>query len=272
MGAGLGLALSAAGHKVTLLVRTSRPTPPGVGLSVGGADWAESLVNAAVVLVATPDGVVATVAQALARIGRIGREHVVLHLSGLLDRRALEPLSPSGAALGSLHPLQAVADSASGPERLRGAYAAVEGDAGAVAAGGRLAVAAGMIPVVVPASAKPAYHAAAAIASNYTVALADLARRVAESAGIPSETAGMMYLPLFRGTVENLIARGAAGALTGAIRRGDVATVEAHLDALDAPERRLYALLGLETLRIAREAGLGSEAATRLEDVLHAAV
>ena len=270
MGAGLGLALSAGGYDVTLLVRTERPTPSGVGRSAGEAAWRAPLGSAAVVIVATPDGAITDAAKALAGLGAIGAGQVVLHLSGLLDRRALAPLEPAGASLGSFHPLQAVADPASAPARLHGAYAALEGDAAAVAAGERLARAVGMTPVSITAGAKPAYHAAAAMASNYVVALADTARRIAETGGVPAAMARDMYLPLMRGTVENVLERGAAAALTGAIRRGDAGTVAAHLAALSGADRELYARLGREALRLAVEAGLGTEAAQRVEAVLRA--
>ena len=270
MGAGLGLALSAAGYEVTLLVRTERPTPSGVGRSAGEERWSEPLRSAAVVLVATPDGAIGAAAAVLASLEVLGAPQVVLHLSGLLDRSALAPLDGCGAGLGSLHPLQAVADPATAAGRLHGCYAALEGDAAAVAAGERLARAVGMTPVIVPAAAKPAYHAAATIASNYVVALADIARRVSESGGVPAAIASEMYLPLMRGTVENVAERGAPAALTGAVRRGDSGTVAAHLSALSGPDRELYARLGLEALRLAREAGLGAEPAARVESVLRA--
>jgi len=270
MGAGLGLALSAGGYDVTLLVRTERPTPSGVGRSAGESAWREPLGSAAVVIVATPDGAITEAATALAGLGVIGNGQVVLHLSGLLVRRALAPLEPAGASLGSFHPLQAVADPASAPARLHGAFAALEGDAPAVAAGERLARAVGMTPVTITSAAKPAYHAAAAMASNYVVALADTARRIAEAGGVPAAMARDMYLPLMRGTVENVFERGAAAALTGAIRRGDAGTVAAHLAALSGADRELYARLGMEALRLAVEAGLGAEAAQRVEAALRA--
>ena len=270
MGAGLGLALSAAGYDVTLLVRTERPTPSGVGRSAGGSRWRETLRPAAVVVVATPDGAISAAAAVLAGLNVLGAPQVVLHLSGLLDRSALGPLDGCGAGLGSLHPLQAVADPATAPARLHGCYAALEGDAAAIAAGERLARAVGMIPVIVPAAAKPAYHAAATMASNYVVVLADIARRVSESGGVPAAMAGEMYLPLMRGTVQNIADRGAAAALTGAVRRGDAGTVAAHLSALSAADRELYARLGLEALRLAREAGLGAEPAAQVAAALRA--
>jgi predicted short-subunit dehydrogenase-like oxidoreductase (DUF2520 family) len=268
MGAGLGLALTAAGYEVTHLVRSDRPAPHGAGLSVGEPQWGQAVADAIVVIIATPDAAITRAAEALRGLGVVTPAHTVLHLSGLHDRSSLAPLADSGAALGSLHPLQAVSDAGAAPRRLRGAYAGIEGDERAVTRAGDLALAVGMIPVRLPPGSKPGYHAAAAIASNLTVALYALATRVAEHAGVPVDAVPSMYIGLLRGTVENLAAEGAVAALTGAIRRGDAATVRAHLGALASAEREVYRVLGREALRLARSAGLEGAAATAVAEAL----
>lgn len=268
MGAGLGLALSRRGHDVTHLVRSDRPAPEGVGLSVGTSAWSRVVAEASVVLIATPDSAISQVAAALRELGAVRPSHVVLHLSGLHDRTALAALEGADAALGSLHPLQAVSDPHTAPARLHGAFAGVEGDDRAMACAERLARAAGMTPVRLPPGTKAGYHAAAAMTSNLTVALHALALRVAERAGVPAESAGSMYFGLLRGTVDNLEGRDPAAALTGAIRRGDAATVRAHLAALRDDEREVYRLLGREALRLAQRAGLATAAAEEIRRLL----
>ena len=124
-----------------------------------------------------------------------------------------------------------------------------------------------MEPVVLPSGAKAAYHAGAAFAANYTTALVAVAERLARSAGIPAEVAGRLYLPLIRGAAANLEA-GPAAALTGPVRRGDAATVAAHLEVLAGDDRQLYVLLAREALRLAAEAGLDSAAVARVAQVL----
>ncbi len=269
MGAGLGLALSRRGNEVTHLVRNDRPAPSGAGLSIGIAAWRTAVAHASTVLIATPDAAIATAAGVLNHLGALGRQHVVLHLSGLHDRSVLAILADTGAALGSLHPLQAVSDPYTAPARLEGAFAGVEGDPRAVECAERLARDVGMTPVRLPPGSKPGYHAAAAMTSNLTVALYALASRIAAGAGVPSHEVERMYLGLLRGTVENLEAGGAVAALTGAIRRGDADTVAAHLAALAPADREIYRLLGLEALRLAARAGLApaslAEVRRRLE-------
>ena len=252
MGRGLTVALERAGVPARLL---------------GRARLADDTRDAGLILLAVPDDAIGGLAAELARDQAVGEDQVVLHLSGLLDRLALHPLAFSGAGLGSFHPLQSVAHPASASVLLRGAYAGLEGDERALAAGEELATVLGMRPVRLAPGAKPAYHAGAVIASNYTVVLAAVAGRLAERAGVPAADAEALYLPLMRGPVAHL-SMGAAAALTGPIRRGDEATVRRHLAALTPEERRIYRDLGLVALRLARQAGLSEASASAVERAL----
>ncbi|HET7241058.1 MAG TPA: Rossmann-like and DUF2520 domain-containing protein [Gemmatimonadales bacterium] len=262
---GQGLALALRGREVSLVSRRRHPVAPQLQLYTGAR--VDAVAKALVLILAVPDDAVTVLATDLAAERTVGPRHTVLHLSGLLDRGALSPLAPSGAALGSFHPLQTIADPAAAPERLAGAYAGLEGDPRAVEVGEQLAEALRMVPVRVSAGGKAAYHAGAAMVANYTVALLSVAERLAREAGIPPETAARLYLPLLGGVVANLDS-GVAAALTGPVRRGDVQTIRAHLTVLSGADARLYRLLGAEALRLARQAGLSPELADRVEEAL----
>jgi predicted short-subunit dehydrogenase-like oxidoreductase (DUF2520 family) len=241
-GLGLGLALARAGYSVAAHGRTPKPVPPPIEATSGGTPpW---LSRVEVILVAVPDDAIAGVAAQLARTSAVGQGHTVLHLSGALDRTALDALESSGAALGSLHPLQTLADPASAPERLRGAVAVTEGDARAVRVARELAGAVGLHAVEIPSGSKAAYHAAGVFGSNYLVALLSVARRLLEGAGLPPELAWPGLLRLVRGTVDNLAAEGLEGALTGPVARGDTETIKRHVSALTGEDAELYRLLG----------------------------
>lgn len=249
-GLGLGLALARAGHAVRLHGRRGKTVPPPLVLSWGGAPpW---LADVEVVVLAVPDGAVAAAAGELAQAPGLAARHVVLHLSGLLDHTVLAPLRPSGVALGSCHPLQALAAPQAAPERLRGALAVLEGDERAVNAARALARSIGLEPVELPAGGKARYHAGAVVGSNYVVVLAALAERLLVDAGLPAEVAGRGLAALLRGTVENVAREGPLSALTGPIARGDTDAVSRHLAALDRETGRLYRALGRAALELAR--------------------
>jgi len=257
MGRGLARVLAEAGERVVLWSR--REAAGAVTDAVAGART---------ILLAVPDDAITPLAGTLAEAGAVEPGQVVLHLSGLHGREALGPLAGVGAALGSLHPLQAISDPDTAAERWRGAYAAVEGDETAAREAERLARLLGLIPFRLTSAQKPVYHAGAVMAANYVVALAAAAQRLGEQAGVPAELAGRLYLPLLAGSLENLRSQVPAKALTGPVRRGDLATIRAHLAALDPDDRSLYARLGLEALRLARTGGLDPETAAKIELLL----
>lgn len=266
VGLSLARALARAGSGVAVLSRTARPLPPP--LAPATVAWAPALAAAEVVLIAAPDDAVGDVALRLRDSGAIGATQVVLHTSGRLDRSALAALEPTGASLGSLHPLQTLRELDGSPEALADAPAIVEGEPRAVAAARDLAARLHMAPVVtVPGEGKARYHAAAVFASNYLVVLAEVAGRLAHGAGV--EASSTLFLPLMRRTLAHLEASDPAAALTGPIRRGDVGTVRAHLEALDPATRALYLMLAGEALALAERAGLGEEKAEELRKTIN---
>ena len=262
MGQGLALGLLPAGHRVALLSREPHPvTPP---LRNTSERWGDVLRDADIVLLAVPDDAIEAVAVRLAREGGLGEGQVALHLSGRLGQGALAPLSRLGVSPGSFHPLQTVAEPSVAPARLRGAFAALEGDRRAIAAGRKLARSLGMKPVELATAGKALYHAGAVMVANYTVTLVGVAERLAREAGVTAALAAQIYLPLLRGALENLEDLGPAKSLTGPVRRGDAGTIRGHLAALEEDDRVLYAALGRAALRLATEAGLDGERAAEV--------
>ena len=188
------------------------------GLEVEGPLGRGQVPAAQVVLLCVPDGEIDN--------AHPGGEHIVGHCSGA---------SPLGRCDFSLHPLMTVPESGA---RFQGVPAATAGHEVARELAERL----GMVPFSVAEEDRAAYHAAAAMASNFLVVLESAAERVAATAGVTRET----LAPLVRATVENWAAQGRA-ALTGPHVRGDAATIATHRSALEerAPDLLpLYDALG----------------------------
>lgn len=111
----------------------------------------------------------------------------------------------------------------------------------------------GGIPLVISPETKPLYHAACVFASNYVVVLMALAGELLKKISADLQEPGRILLPLLRGAVDNMHCEEPDKALTGPILRGDVKTVEFHLQALaqKAPFLvQLYRELGLQALDI----------------------
>jgi predicted short-subunit dehydrogenase-like oxidoreductase (DUF2520 family) len=265
VGLSLARALARSGRSVAVLARhaVALPGPLDAAITV----WGPAVAAADLLIVAVPDDALGGVALVLAQTLAIEARHVVLHTSGLHDRSVLAVLQPSGAALGSWHPLQTFVLPAGEPGALAGSPVVIEGDVRALAAGRALAELLHLRPIVeLAAEQKASYHAGAVVASNYLVVLADIAARLAREAGA-GEASAQLFLPLMRRTLANYGTSGAA-ALTGPISRGDAGTVARHLEALEGSSRVLYVALGREALRMARQVGLDEAAARRIEELL----
>lgn len=269
-GRGLALALARAGREVTLVSRRpSSPAPAGVSLLVAPGGPTKGWVAAHPILIcAVPDDTIRPLAEHLGGLGAVTADHVILHLSGALGQEALGPLLPTGAALGSLHPLQTITTPERAAERLRGAWAAVEGMPRAEDTADDLARAIGMRPFRLAPKAKPLYHAAAVFASNYFVVVEAVAQRLLRHAGLSDADAWAALQPLVAGTLENMAAADPRSALTGPVARGDAATIVRHFGALTADDAKLYQSLGRAALELARKAGMPEVTAARVADAL----
>ncbi len=160
------------------------------------------------VLLCVPDGEIARAAAHIAPGPLVG------HCSGATGLDALVPHEAF-----SLHPLMTV--TAEGAD-FAGAGAAIAGRTPrALTLARELARALGMRPVEIAEADRPAYHAAASIASNFLITVEAAAERLGAHVGLERE----QLVPLVRATVENWARLGSERALTGPVARGDEATV-----------------------------------------------
>ncbi len=273
--AGLAVAAALAASGVTVVV-ASRSTEGRARAGGRGLDAATAATRATTWILAVPDDAVGAVATRLAAhfdgsspdaALPSARPDVVLHLSGATPVTVLSPLAALGIASGGLHPLQTLTFS-SAPTALHGVPAAVGGDPAAEAAARTLAGALGMRPFAIDDAARPRYHAAGALAANFTVTLLDLAITLAERSGMPAPLAREGLAGLAAAAAARVRDEGAADALTGPIRRGDPGVVGRHLGALDAEDAALYRTLADRTLALAVQAGLDRGRAAQVQAVL----
>ncbi|MBL7978945.1 MAG: DUF2520 domain-containing protein [Bacteroidetes Order II. Incertae sedis bacterium] len=204
-------------------------------------------------LLCVPDDQIMEVAQELAAHNSYWSKAVVAHMSGLHTASALDVLRAKGASVMSFHPLQTFVAQAPA-ERFSGIYVVMEGDQIALALGGQLARHLGAQPHQISSAAKPAYHLAASIASNFLVTLMGISREVLAKIGFSEPDARVLMQALVDGTITNLRNLPAGEALTGPIVRGDVHTVAQHLVVLKSELSGLkpfYQLMAAETTRLA---------------------
>ena len=197
IGAGRMGTVMAAGLRAAGPLRRGEPVPDGVE----------------VVLLCVPDAKIEAAAAAVPAGPLVGHCSGATGLEVLGDREGF-----------SLHPLMSV-PAGSSADVLEGAGCAVDGTSPrALSVATRLAERLGMKPAHVAPEDRVAYHAAAAMASNFLVALEGVAERLAATAGVTRDQLAPLVLASARQWAET----GPERALTGPIARGDEATVERH--------------------------------------------
>src|SRR5262249_1932269 len=254
---GRQIELSAAARAISGGVASSGDIPPIISQSD-------------VVVISVRDERVPEVAERLVREKLLRPEQVLLHTSGANPAKSmLQVARPHVRAIGTLHPLVSFADPRVAVENLQQVAFGIEGDEPAKQAAKRIVRALGARAVFLEGENLPLYHAGAVMASNYVVALADMAQSLLVKAGVSQEQALPALIPLLSSVVQNLSQLGLPGALTGPVERGDVSSVEQHLKILEtrAPELlELYKLVGLDVLRLAQEKShLDAATVARLE-------
>jgi predicted short-subunit dehydrogenase-like oxidoreductase (DUF2520 family) len=235
LGRALGRSLRRLGWRIGAVVTRSaahsRAAVRAIGAGQPFATLTSAVMDADVILLVTPDDVLADVACQLAKLaGKRCRGKIVLHGSGALDKKVLLALGRCGAATGSIHPMQTFTNNSQ--PNLKGVIFAIEGDPRARSAAGAIARSLGGIPVPVSSNNKPAYHAAGTLVAGHALALTEAAAQTLIKAGFSRAQAVQTLLPLMRQMLDNFEKHGPRAAWTGPASRGDYATLKKHQDAL----------------------------------------
>jgi predicted short-subunit dehydrogenase-like oxidoreductase (DUF2520 family) len=272
VGTALAILLSQKGYE---FVGASRKHPGAVG-KTGGAvsnlhllESNQAVADAAeLVFITTPDDV----------IGNIAREvkwkpgQSVIHCSGADSTDILEPARKAGAMVGCFHPLQTLASIRQAIENIPGSTFALEAEEPLLTTLKDIATALRGRWIILKASDKAAYHAAAVFASNYLVTLVKMSADLWQTFAVPTDQATKALLPLIRGTLNNIENIGIPQCLTGPVARGDSGTINKHIKTLSARAPALlstYKELGRQTIPIALGKGkINEKQARELEDIL----
>ena len=258
VGAVLGAALARAGHRVTGAYAVSDASRERAATLLPGvpvADVPTVVSGAELVLLAVPDDALADLVAGLAATGAWQAGQIVVHTSGRHGVAVLEPARLRHALPLALHPAMTFTGTSMDLDRLADCAFGVTADPELRPVAEALVLEMGGTPVWVAEEDRVLYHCALAHGANHLVTLTSEAMEVLTRAGVdaPHRVLG----PLMQAALDNALRLGDA-ALTGPVARGDVGTVEDHLDALDraAPEiRRTYVALARATALRALDSG-----------------
>ena len=192
---------------------------------------------------------------------------IAVHTSGAASLDVLQDLVDAGAQVGSLHPIFPFADVETAIRDLPGSTFAIEASGDSVQQMlSELVEALNGYIMLIPLGKKALYHAALAIASNYTVTLYAIAEAILVSLGAERSVADNALNVLVESTVNNIQQQGIPQALTGPLTRADMGTVQAHLNAIDDETlRTVYKGLARLSYPMLQERGV---AVTQIEQVL----
>lgn len=277
VGHALGIGLMKKGIEISGLYSRSQDSFYTLNTSSNGSlenSLVNTVVNSDVIFITTSDQVIKDMALRIARLDCQIDWHAktFLHCSGALTSEELGEIREKGAEIGSFHPIQTFANKQTSWMALEMIYFGFEGTAGAKLVAEKIAHVFQGTLLMVEKDAKELYHAAACILSNYTVTLSYIAEKLFAKAGI-SQTEGLKgFMPLVERTIANIKESGSVASLTGPVSRGDVETIERHLEKIKAAAPQyleVYSALGVITADTALEKGsIEEEAAKSLKQTL----
>jgi predicted short-subunit dehydrogenase-like oxidoreductase (DUF2520 family) len=177
------------------------------------------------------DDSIGDVAKMLADSGISFQDTKCIHFSGVLPSDVLKPIQDKGAAIGSLHPLYCFSKR---PEKLpAGILFTFEGDEKCLNLANTISKDLDGIVYLIDKSKKALYHCAASMAGNLSLTLLYITFRLLSSAlGDKREGQKESLILLARSALSNLESSDWKDALTGPVSRGDIETINKHLEAL----------------------------------------
>ncbi|HUZ68970.1 MAG TPA: DUF2520 domain-containing protein [Candidatus Saccharimonadales bacterium] len=240
-GSALAIAAHEAGYVVAAVASRRGEVARLLADTVGAEAVATPLAAAAsadLTLLAVPDNAITSVAATIAASGIALHGRGIVHLGARFGPGVIASLRTTGAEVGVLHPLQALAGPGSA-SLLEGASFRIDATGGLRPRLLAFVDALGARPLEIDPSQAPLYHAAAVLAGNAPLALLAEATRLLEAAGVSRADAHEALAALLEGAARNARRAGAAAALTGPVARGDSDAITAHLEVLAAhPEAR----------------------------------
>ena len=175
------------------------------------------------------------------------------HCSGLYSSQIFSDAGSNHCHACSIHPLFAVSSKEHSWKELSEVLFTIEGDAVCLHVLETIFHSMGNHTRTISAENKIKYHAAAAVSSNYMTALFAMAEELFLECGFKEEEARKELYKLAKGNLDHILAQGCAESLTGPLERGDLETIEKHLDALDPEKKEVYQKCAGYLVKVAKE-------------------
>lgn len=181
-----------------------------------------------VIFITVTDDAVSEVWNRLCKYNLSGK--VICHTSGSLSSDIFS--GADKAFVCSVHPILAFNTDNTPISDIEKAAFTLEGGSGAMAVISEILSNTGNAFKIINKSDKAKYHAAAVFASNFVVAVCDIAKRLLSECGFSQDEAHKALSPLMENNMKNILLSGTQNAITGPAARGDIKTIERHLSVI----------------------------------------
>ena len=259
VGTSLGIALSRAGYDVASVYSRTRESAERMIARIPDATYIPSAQGVAdmadVIFITTVDDVIISMADSISW----RPTQAAIHCSGVAGLNLFDGIKSAEVSLGAFHPLQAFSSIDRGPDSIKGITFAIEGTDDSIKsyltnmAGDLEANAINLKP-----EDKEIYHVSGVMMGNLLTEYVAISADLWEQIGVSRESALKALLPMMKQVTRNLETAGIPGAIAGPYVRGDIGTVEKHINVLKRRNPDLltfYCELALTGFRFAQEKG-----------------
>jgi predicted short-subunit dehydrogenase-like oxidoreductase (DUF2520 family) len=209
--------------------------------------------NSKIIFITATDSAIAQIWEQLKALHI--HDRIICHCSGVLSSEIFSDISAGDINCSgfSVHPLLAISSRRNSYKELSNALFTIEGTS--IETKEQLTAilhSCGNKVISIGAEDKPRYHAAAVMASNLVLGLAQAAAEELEQCGFTRKDALEALSPFMQANVSHLSDHTPEEALTGPVERADLTTVEIHLEKLNGDNREIYRLLSKKALELAK--------------------
>ncbi len=213
--------------------------------------------NSEIVFITTPDDLIEKTCNEIFSNNKISKKFV-FHCSGCHSSEILKKAKNNKCFIGSIHPLQSVPNFEQGIKNLKNAYFCIEGDVEAQEIAKKIVNSISGKYFTINSEFKPLYHLGAVFSSNFINTLIFITCEIYKKIGISDNYEKIVEIikPLFNGTINSINNSGVIKSLTGPVVRGDIITIEKHLDSIKKfyPEiLEIYKNLCKENVKLAEK-------------------
>jgi len=204
----------------------------------------ESIAKAEIIFITVPDDNITQVKDELLKFNLSGR--VVLHTSGASSSGLLAGLKEKDAFIGSFHPVQTFSRPFLPKEIWEDTICSYEGNDQGKGFLQDMCTKLKARLIFVNERQKTAVHLAAVISANYFTGLLAWAENILKDENIDNSYIKDIIYPISRQVLSNYRNNETKDILSGPVLRGDIRTIQKHLDFLESkeqPEKDLYKAL-----------------------------